>query len=465
MTFRFPRRALLRGAAGTYITIAGISVADALSARPAHATTLATPESSSLPTTYYVSASGSDDNDGTTPQQPWATVQKANTSVAAGPNTILFRRGDEFYGQLVLPFGCGVGAYGDGAKPVLTMYKRLNRPTGWVEQSPQIWKIDLNAKGTHDGYIATSDANIGFLVVDGIVKAAMKFSLSDLTAPWDFFCDIENHTLFVKATQNPTSMANDIRAAPNGDSYGASSAIICCDKGSNYVRDIHITGTGGCGIRGVGADVQIQHCVIDFIGGSLLRGHASGTTRYGNGIENWPHAMRWLIEENEIAHVYDVAWSPQGTDRGGGEISWQDLTVRNNHIHDCGQSVELWSETSNANSPGFVRILFENNRCERAGYGAFADVRPDQDRRVHLLTYRLQTHVEITIQNNVFDDAYGAYSYHAFEPPAGYVTMNNLIRLKPGRKMEFQRSETVEQASAWIAATGREQGSDISILS
>ncbi|BDX34260.1 hypothetical protein TUM20985_48070 [Mycobacterium antarcticum] len=91
-------------------------------------------------------------------------------------------------------------------------------------------------------------------------------------------------------------------------------------------------------------------------------------------------------------------------------------------------------------------------------------MRPDQNVRVDLLSYKLQTHVDITIQNNTFDGAHTAYSYHEYEPPAGYVTRNNTIRLKAGTKIQFQRDETVEGAVAWQAATGREVGSNFIVV-
>lgn len=344
------------------------------------------------------------------------------------------------------------------------MYKLLNRSQGWAPHADGVWRIDLGAPDTHDGYNATSDANIGFLVVDGAVRPALKFSLSELAAPWDFYCDIPNHTLYVQASANPTTLAANIKAAPNGNAYAFAGTVIYCQEGQNSIHDVHITGSGGCGIRGSGSDVHVHDCLIDYIGGSWLGGHRDPNARYGNGIEHWPNVSRWTIENNEIAHVYDVAWSSQGRSQNGGPIYWEDMTIRNNHLHDCGQMIELWSESDNPESPGLVRILFEGNVCERAGYGAFSDVRPTQNVRVHLLTYTLKSPVDVTIQNNVFNDAYGAYSYHAAEPPAGYVTRNNTIRLRPGHKMEFQRPETVEQAAAWQAATGRETESVITVL-
>jgi hypothetical protein len=410
--------------------------------------------------TFYVSGFGSDDADGLSPETAWATIQKLNSSLPAGGSTVLFRRGDTFYGELNLPFGCEVGAYGFGDRPTLTMFKLLNRSEGWAEDAESVWRIDLNSPGTHDGYTATNDANIGFLMVDGEVKPALKFALSELREPWDFYCDIANHMLYVAASADPTTLAEDIKAAPNGNQYGGSRGVIFCNAGSNEVHDVHVTGTGGCGIGGTGPDVHIHDCLIDYIGGSELLGQGR-KLRYGNGIENWVNAKRWLIEDNEIAQVYDVAWTAQG--RAGTSGSWEDLTLRNNHIHDCTQSFEFWS-MGTAAAGGFQRILVEGNLCERAGYSVFSDVRPDQDVRVHLLTYFWQTAADITIQNNIFDDSYGAYSYHAYEP-VGYVTRDNTIRLKAGAKMQFRRTETVEEFAAWQEATGRETGSTVVIVS
>ena len=250
-----------------------------------------------------------------------------------------------------------------------------------------------------------------------------------------------------------------IRVSNSGTNLGGASYGQQPDQGSPSYWDVHITGSGGCGIRGNGADVHVHDCLIDYIGGSLLAGHGNGTSRYGNGIEHWPNVSGWTIENNEIAEVYDVAWSPQGRSTAGEPVYWRDMTVRNNHIHDCGQMFELWSESTNPQSPGFERLVVSGNHCERAGYGVFSDVRPDQAVRVHLLTYNLQTPVDITIEDNVFDISYGAYSYHLTEPPPGYVTRNNTIRLGAGHRLEFQRPEAVEQAAAWQAATGRDVGS------
>ncbi|WP_328351370.1 hypothetical protein OG976_17730 [Mycobacterium sp. NBC_00419] len=447
MNSQLSRRTLLRRAAQLTATVAALPVIP--------------PATASDPSpTYYVSNAGNDRADGLTPASAWATIQKVNSALPGGRSTVLFRRGDTFFGELAPPFGCEVGAYDSGAKPILTMYKVLNRADGWTQHSEGIWTIDLGSPDTHGGYNALEDANIGFLMVDGAPVPNMKADPAQLTSPWDFCTDIPGHMLYVKSSANPTTLAGDIRAAPNGTS--ATGQVIHCINGSIDIHDLHITGSGGCGIAGEATDVHVHDCQIDYIGGSILQNGAN--PRYGNGIQNWANTQRWLIEGNEIAQVYDAAWTAQGRDAADGPVFWRDLAVRNNHIHDCGQTFELWSESNNASSPGFGSISIEGNLCQRGGYGIFSDVRPDQDVRTHLLTYRLQTPVDVTIQNNTFEDAYGAYSYHSSNVPIGYATRNNIIRLRPGTKMEYQRPETVEEAQSWQTATGQESGSRISIL-
>lgn len=410
------------------------------------------------PTTFYVSASGSDTNDGLTPDTAWATIDRANT-VLPNRSIVLFRRGDTFYGQLKPPFNCEVGAYGTGDKPVLTAYKLLNQASGWIEHVAGVWKVDLTSAATHGGY-THPDTNVGYLMVDGAVKPAKKKTLAAVTTAWDFYSDATY--LYVSASANPTTLASSIKAA----SRGKSGRVIDCSNGAQEIHDLHITGSGGHGITGAGANVHVHHCLIDYIGGSYLPGYGDGQVRYGNGIENWIGAKAWLVEDNEIAQCYDVAYTCQGTHSGDGlsVATWEDMTIRENNIRDCNQSFEFWSDGNGSNpASGFKRILIEGNLCRRAGYSVWSDVRPDQSTRVHLLTYNWVLPADITIQNNTFEDAYGAYSYHA-SAPVGLITRNNTIRMKSGHKLQEQRAETVEQFAAWQLATGRETESTLIIL-
>ena len=85
-------------------------------------------------TAYYVSADGSDDNDGLTPETAWYSTAKVGRESMGGGvlrfgDAVFFRRGDVFrsfdFDAGTTPFTCRVdgitySAYGEGEKPVIT---------------------------------------------------------------------------------------------------------------------------------------------------------------------------------------------------------------------------------------------------------------------------------------------------------------------------------------------------------
>src|SRR6476619_6683453 len=81
-------------------------------------------------TDYYVSASGRDTNNGLSTTTAWQSITKVNSFTFAANDRILFRRGDTFYGGIILKrSNLSFGAYGTGAKPVIT---GLSSVSGWV---------------------------------------------------------------------------------------------------------------------------------------------------------------------------------------------------------------------------------------------------------------------------------------------------------------------------------------------
>lgn len=95
-------------------------------------------------TTRYVSNSGSDSADGLTEGTAWATITKVNSS-SSGQDTVLFKKGDTFTGQLVPKSGISgnktiYGAYGTGANPIISGFELL---TGWELHSGNIWKCGV----------------------------------------------------------------------------------------------------------------------------------------------------------------------------------------------------------------------------------------------------------------------------------------------------------------------------------
>jgi len=98
-------------------------------------------------TDYYVdSLAGKDSNNGTSPAQPWKTLNKVNATTFQPGDSILLRAGSSWDGQL-WPKGSGaadhpirIGKYGDGPKPLI-------RGNGAVEdavllKNQEYWEID-----------------------------------------------------------------------------------------------------------------------------------------------------------------------------------------------------------------------------------------------------------------------------------------------------------------------------------
>ena len=74
---------------------------------------------------YYVSPSGNDDNHGTSPEEAWETIDRANALACRPGDSILFKRGDTWDEELH-PVGEGtaadpivIGSYVKGPRPAI----------------------------------------------------------------------------------------------------------------------------------------------------------------------------------------------------------------------------------------------------------------------------------------------------------------------------------------------------------
>ena len=126
---------------------------------------------------FYVSAAGNDANDGLTTVTAWQTLSKVNGYSFTSGDVILFRRGDSFYDNIVVPGGnLSFDAYGSGAKPIITGFTTLS---GWTSIGGGVWQISapsvkntinmvtLNDVAQEVGRYPNSDAaNGGYLTDD-----------------------------------------------------------------------------------------------------------------------------------------------------------------------------------------------------------------------------------------------------------------------------------------------------------
>lgn len=103
---------------------------------------------------FYVSAAGSNSNDGLSANTAWQTIAKVNSSFAsiAAGDSILFRKGDVFYGALVISKSGSsgkpivIGSYGTAsAKPVISGFTTLS---SWTLVSTGIYQASVPAAKT-----------------------------------------------------------------------------------------------------------------------------------------------------------------------------------------------------------------------------------------------------------------------------------------------------------------------------
>lgn len=402
--------------------------------------------------TYYISGAGCDKNDGLTPETAWKTTDHANRTIAGG-DTVLLRCGDIFYGNVKLPAGTTetptvLGAYGEGAKPQISLYKITTSPDVWTEVRKNVWKTFLADTANYSGNIYTDDTNVGFLLVNGEIHGYRLFSHDKLAAQWEFLC--EGRDVYVYSEGNPNVLAPEIRFSVNGRCIFPSEY--------NVIEDVALCGSGGHGIAGTYAAVQILNCDIHDIGGSELPGYPTPDTRYGNGIELWDDTHDILVDGCRIVNCYDVAFTMQGEPKKGG---WHRVTVKNCVMWGSHQSFEIWSKKTTEDD-GMFDCAFTDNVCIGAGMGWSDGPRPNKECGVHLLLYGTQcnTH-DIKIRNNIFyDTKYALYYKAGDEIPAAYDSDENYIYLRPGTHIiNNLYAYTVEEKDEFIRRSGKEANS------
>ena len=356
-------------------------------------------------TTYYIAEEGDDQAAGTSESTPWQSVNKVVAAINAGQivrgDTIVFKRGQTFYGQFTDLSGLQgegritFGAYGSGEKPRIMGYKVLNKPEAWKNIGGNQWQIEL-VEGNYTGNTLTGNANVGFLLLDSAFHGRRKFpDEAKLESDLEFYSVRRDEaervkTLTVYSKENPSSRG-DLRVAVDG--------VIFQAVPNMTIQDLDLIGCGGHGIqvRDVGG-VEVLRNRIRHIGGSHLREEKDSSIkhwRYGNGIEVYLGGSDVLAEDNIIHDVYDVAITIQGhqvlkpTEKEPViRIGSSNVHFRKNYITRCSQSFEVWAagpedksqaDTTSAKA-GIRNCSFTDNYCEDAGIGSWGqEVRPNPD--------------------------------------------------------------------------------------
>ena len=323
-------------------------------------------------TTYYISSSGNDDNNGISESTPWKSIVKVNSSIASFQpgDRILFRRGDTFYGTLAISksglAGAAItfGAYGTGAKPVLTGFKTV---TGWTSEGNNIYSASITSEGQTNmviingvqyGMARYPDAGTNLkyeshttatkTITDTGIGDAINWKGAELVInKWDWLldrCTILNHSGDVftyedlGSTGEPRDgryyfIQNDLKCvttlnewyhnSPAGKFYLYGNPSVKTIKVAtleniiilNSCNYVVIDGLYLCGsifevIKSIsGGNITIQNCDAEFGGSSGIAIQSANSNVIGNSIKNcngdgiYAESSNITISDNNILNI------------------------------------------------------------------------------------------------------------------------------------------------------------------
>ena len=153
---------------------------------------------------YYVSANGSDDSTGLTPDQAWKTIAKVNGATFTPGTKIYFKRGDTWREQLSPQSGTVDGyityaAYGTGNKPLLLGSVEKDSLDDWTDTGGNIWKCHTTtgvifSDNFNDNSVNTSSWINNYTANITESGGTLNFSTT-LTANYFSIVTMNNHSL------------------------------------------------------------------------------------------------------------------------------------------------------------------------------------------------------------------------------------------------------------------------------
>lgn len=359
--------------------------------------------------TYYISSSGNDTNSGTLTSLSWQSISQVNTFNFSPGDSILFKRGDVWRGQLLPQSGNSsdniyYGAYSTGDNPTILGSENYSNISDWINVGGNIWRCNT-----------VFSTDVGNIIFDNAVSVGFKkWNQADLLNQTDFWFDLSTNELLLYSVANPASTYSSIELALRKNIvYQENRSYITYENLSIKYGAAH--GFGG----GNTANITISACEISYIGGGDL--NMNGIVRYGNGVEFWGNASNNKVEKCKIWEIYDTGVTNQNHTTPSTQ---ENIRYENNLIWNCGlSSFEYWNRPATSSTS---EIFFENNTCLNAGYG-WGEQREDYH-GIHAIIDSNPAQTDtIHIRNNIFYNAKRS-TYGVEDNVNGFIDLNyNLI--------------------------------------
>ncbi len=360
---------------------------------------------------YYVSNSGNDQNNGTTPETAWATTDKVNHTEFEPGDAVFFERGGIFRGILCYKSDITYSAYGTGSKPriygspengadpgkwalvdgtenVWEFYRDMYDTGGIVFNEGESWAIRRTVIWNGEEYVDRIDNT---LIDITKLKDLYFYSLPDYTGLSSEEAGSEMGTtgkLYLRCDAgNPGEVYNSIEFLCGGITNIGGTFVI--QTGPNSVIDnLCLMYNSGGGIS-VASNCVVQNCEVGWMGGTIsafsgawVGENKLDVVRCGDGILI-AQGTDSVVSENYVHHLYDFGITVET----GPWLSDEDrhaynMAISNNLVERCsgGCLVGDWPALASYSDsqPLFDNIAISNNYFMYMGYG-WSHLKPDYD--------------------------------------------------------------------------------------
>lgn len=394
-------------------------------------------------TSYYVSNTGDDSNDGRSTKTPWKSLDRVSCASLSAGDCVRFNRGDIFRGVLTAKPGVTYCAYGTGEKPRFYGWDRsLDDESLWslYDKEHNIWKLNerifdcgtlvFNDGEAHCRKLIPSYINSRFVCRDDESK---PFDMElEMTRDLDMFCSYDERLtktpskgqdfpipllddeslgeLYLRCDGgNPAKVFRTIEALPrrNMIKVGSSSDVKIDNLCLKYIG-CHAVAAGGH-VKGL----HVTNCEIGWIGGTIQhyfgtdpnypQGGRGTVTRFGNGVEIYGGCEDYMVDNCYIYQVYDAGMTHQVTTNGN-TYKMTGIRYQNNVVENCVYSIEYFLEKTGKDTESYIDdCIISDNILRFAGYG-WGQQRHNTHTPAHIKGWSYEnTASNYTIKNNIFD--------------------------------------------------------------
>jgi hypothetical protein len=242
-------------------------------------------------TTYYVSTSGSDSNNGLSPQNAFATPQKAASVVQAG-DTVLIAAGTYHSSIDMTNYASGIAGkpitFGsDGSGPVII--DGSTPVNGWTQVNGSVWQATASFTPVAVVVNQVPLSQVGS--ASAVTPGSNTWYLSGNTITADF------------GTSTPSQ--SDIVVPSNN---GSQQVVYFYDNNYLVFNGLTVRGSGAAGIWGYGSHITVQNCLLEFNAKAGLNfmsnsqnantdNHALYNFIYQNVLLNWPRGNNQFAQD------------------------------------------------------------------------------------------------------------------------------------------------------------------------